>query len=171
MGSMGVLVDGQGLVLAAMLVERVFDALHDGDHFFFLEALADDLDADWEAVHLVRVVVLVCSFRNAVQVLKAECEGELVLNAVDMGNGDDATGVVELGWLVIGLEIWVSRRLTRLKRNVYPQLLTASFIPPCGTAGVAFGGVNITSILASCSHHSCHFALYASLFATHFHCS
>lgn len=88
-----------------MLVERVFDALHDGEHFLFLEPLADDLDTDWEAVHLLCVVVLVCSFGNAVQVLEAECEGELVLNAVNMGNGDYAAGVVELGGLVLGLEI------------------------------------------------------------------
>ena len=61
-----ILFDGQGLVFAAVLIERVFDALHDGEHFLFLEALADDLDADWEAVHLVGVVVLVCAFRDAV---------------------------------------------------------------------------------------------------------
>ena len=90
------LFDAQGLVLAAVLVERVLDALHDGKYFLFLEALADDLDANGEAVHLVGVVVLVCSFRDAVQGLEAKCGGELVFGSVDVGDGDDAAGVIEL---------------------------------------------------------------------------
>jgi len=52
------------------------------------------------------------------------------------------------------------RMLTKLKRNVYPQLLTASFIPSCGTAGVALGTVIKKSIPPSIPfHQSCHFAL------------
>lgn len=60
--------------------------------------------------------------------------------------------------------------LTRLKRNVYPQLLTASCIPLCGTAGVALGGVMRQST-SDASHQSNHLRLYSSRLAFSFQIS
>ena len=136
---------------------------------FLLKSLTNNLNSDRETMHLISIVVDIGPFSHPVQPPEPKCIRQLVKISIYTCNGDDAATIIKL-LLCQGRAASRASDLTKLKRKVYPQLLTESFIASCGNAGVAFGTVKIKSGFDSSCHHACHRALYASRLATSFHC-
>lgn len=84
------------LVLPSVLLKRIFYPLHNRKHLLLLEPLADDLDANRQTLHLHGVVVSVRALRDAVERLEIERGRERIEDTVNMGDGKDSTGIVEL---------------------------------------------------------------------------
>jgi hypothetical protein len=79
-----------------MLIQRVFDALHDSKHLLLLQSPSNDLHCYGKTCHCVGIVVFVCALSDTVEILEVERRGKGVFRGIDVRYGDDATGVVEL---------------------------------------------------------------------------
>ena len=90
------LINLQQLVPLPPRLQRALEPLHHREHLLLLQPLSDDLNADGQAVHALRVVQLVRALRHAVELPAVEIGGKGVEGAVDVGDWEDAGGVVEL---------------------------------------------------------------------------
>lgn len=119
------------MVLLSVLFQGIFYSLHDSEDLFLLKSLANDLHGDGQTFHLDSVIVSVCTLRNAIELFEAKRSREGIKNAVNMCDGHDAAGVVKLYHATVSERTNAQEcsQLTRLNKKVYPQLLTASFIP------------------------------------------
>ena len=86
----------QGHKLVLVIPERVLQPLHHSQHFLLLQPAADYLHTHRQPIHALGIVVLVRPARNPVQLLCIERGRESVQCFVHVGDGEDASGIVEL---------------------------------------------------------------------------
>lgn len=78
-----------------MLIECFFNSFHKSQHPLFLQTLPNDLNPDRKTMHCSRVVVFISALRDAVEPMEIKAIRELIYSFVDVGDGNDAAGVVE----------------------------------------------------------------------------
>lgn len=79
-----------------LLPKGVLDTLHHRQHLLLLQPPPYDLDPHRQAVHVIGIVELVGAPRDAVQLPDVEAFRQTVEGLVDVGDGQDPGGVVEL---------------------------------------------------------------------------
>lgn len=89
-------IDFKEWISTAVLVQRVFNTLHDRENFLLFQPATNDLHSYRQSGHFRGIVMFVRTLGNAVQLLNVEVGRQLIFRWVDMGYRKNTCGVVQL---------------------------------------------------------------------------